>query len=45
MYIDTLIIYTVCYEVSTDFDAQSDFGKILVTQNLLTWTIPILSMI
>ena len=42
-YIDTLPIYTLSYELSNDFDAQSDFGKIFVTKNLLTCTILILS--
>ena len=27
------------------FDAQSEYGKIFVTKNLLTWTILILSML
>ena len=40
-YIDTLLIYTLWYESSNDFDAQSDFGKFFVTKNLLTWTIVI----
>ena len=38
-------IYTLLYEFSNDFDAQSDFDKIFVTKNLLTCTIiPTLSM-
>ena len=43
-YIDTLLIYTLWYEFSNDLDAESDFGKISVTNNL-TWTILILSML
>ena len=43
-YIDTLLIQTLWYEFSNDFDAQSDLGKIFVTKNLLIWTILILSM-
>ena len=35
-YIDTELIYTLWYEFSNDFDAQSDFGKNFVTKNLLT---------
>ena len=42
--IDTLLIYTLRSEFANDFDAQSDFGKIFVTQNLLTWTILILKV-
>ena len=42
-YIDNLLIYTLWYQFSNGFDAQSDFGKIFVTKNLLTWTILILS--
>ena len=38
-YIDTLLFHTLWYEFSNDFDAQSDFGKIFVKKNLLTWTI------
>ena len=38
-YIDTLLIYTLWYEFSSDFDAQSNFGKIFVTKNLLTYNI------
>jgi len=41
----TLILYTLRYEFSNDFDAQSDFGNFFVTKNLLTWTILILSML
>ena len=44
-YIDTLLIYTLFYEFSNDFNAQSDFGKIFVTKHLLTWTILILSIL
>ena len=44
-YIDTLVIYTIWYEFSNDFDAQRNFGKIFVTKNLLTWNILILSML
>ena len=44
-YIDSLLIYTLSYEFSSDFDAQRDFGKNFVTKNLLTWTILILSML
>ena len=42
---DTLLIYTLWYEFSNDFDAQGDLGKFFVTKNLLTWTILILSML
>ena len=45
IYIDTLLIYTLWYEISKDFDAQSNFRKKIVTKNLLTWTILILSML
>ena len=45
-YIDTLLIfYTLWYDFLKNFDAQSNFGKIFVTKNLLTWTILILSML
>ena len=33
--IDTLLIYTLRYEFSINFDALSDFGKIFVTKKLL----------
>ena len=29
IHIDTLLIYTLWYEFSNNFDVQSDFGKIL----------------
>ena len=45
LYTDTLLIYTLWNKFSNDFDAQSDFGKIIVTKYLLTWTILILSML
>ena len=35
-YFDTLLIDTLRYEFSNHFDAQSDFGKTVVTKNLLT---------
>ena len=35
-FINALFIYTLLYEFSNDFDAQSDFGKNFVTKNLLT---------
>ena len=35
MYIDTLLSYTLWYEFSNDFDAQSDFWKKIVIKNLL----------
>ena len=44
-YIDNLLIYTIWYKFSNGFDAHSDFGKMFVTKNLLTWTILILSML
>ena len=43
--IDILLKYILWYEFLSDFDAQSEFGKIFVTKNLLTWTILILSML
>ena len=39
------LFYTLWYEFSNDFDAQSDFDKNFVTKNLLTWTILILIML
>ena len=36
MNINTSLIYTLWYEFSSDFDAQSNFGKISVTKKLLT---------
>ena len=35
IYLDNLIIYTPWYEFLNDFDAQSEFGKIVVTKKLL----------
>ena len=35
-YIDILLIYTLRYEFSSDFDAKSNFGKNFVTKKLLT---------
>ena len=35
IYIDTLIINTLWYEFSDDFDVQRDFGKFFVTKKLL----------
>ena len=31
-YINTLLIYTLWYELSSDFDAQSNFDKTFVTK-------------
>ena len=33
--IDSLLIYTLWYEISNNFDAQRDFGKNFVTKKLL----------
>ena len=44
-YINTLLVYNLWYEFSNDFEAQSKFGKNIVTKNLFTWTILILSML
>ena len=30
-YISNVFIYPLCYEIPSDFDAQRDFGKKLVT--------------
>ena len=42
-YIDALLIYTLWYEFSNDFDAQSDFGNNFVPKKLASCTILILS--
>ena len=44
-YIDTLTIYTFWHDFLNEFDDQSDFSKIFVTKNLLSWTIVILIML
>ena len=36
-YIDTLLIYTLRYEISNNFDALSDFGKIFVRKKSTHW--------
>ena len=38
-YIDTLLIYTLWYDFSNDFDAQSDFGKYFSQKKLASWNI------
>ena len=43
--IDILLMYTLWYEFSNNFDAQSDFGNFFVTKNLLTCNILILRML
>ena len=45
IYIDKLFIYTLWYELSNNFGAQSYFGKIFVTKNLLPCNILTLGMI
>ena len=35
---DTLLMYTLWYEYSYDFDAQSDFGKNFVAKKLVRWS-------
>ena len=44
-YIDALLLYTLQYEFSNDFDAQSDFGKIFVTKLFTSFNILILSIL
>ena len=42
---DTLLIYTLWYELSNDFEAQSEFGKCHKKADPLAGTILILSML
>ena len=35
--IDDLLIDTLWYQSSRDFDVQSDFGKLFVTKKLVRW--------
>ena len=34
-FVDSIVIYTLWYEISNNFDGQSDFGKIFVTKILV----------
>ena len=44
-YIDTLLIYTLWYDFSNDYDAYTNFDHIFVTKKLSSWNILILRML